>query len=233
MSANIATYAPPHKAFRLGTLVFAALLGAQCIWLLLAQLSRPGIDHLPTEAQAAVQGVGQRNDAIWAAWIGAIRGDLWAESAFTYADLLWANPNTDPQQKAALEGVRASLDKALGYAPLQANAWLMLAGLEERYPAPNSDPAPALKMSYYTGPSERPLIPLRVRIVARLNALDDIEIQQFIRRDLGFLLAQQQKPFIAEAYAAASPAGKKFIEQAVGEIDPAYLALLRTGPRKP
>ena len=233
MYTDIATYAPPHKPFRLGTLVLAALLGAQCIWLLLAQLSRPGIDRLPTEAQAAVQGASQRDDATWAAWIGTIRGDLWAESAFTYADLLWANPDTDPQQKAALEHVRASLDKALGYAPLQANAWLLLAGLEQHYPAPNSNPVAALKMSYYTGPSEQPLIPLRVRIATRLDALDDIEIQQFIRRDLRFLLAHQQKPFIAEAYAAASPAGKQFIEQAVGEIDPAYLVFLRTGPRKP
>ena len=233
MSAKIATYARPHKAFRLGTLVFAALLGVQCIWLLLAQFSRPGIDSLPTEAHAAVQGVSQRDDAIWAAWIGAIRGDLWAETAFTYADLLWANPDTDPQQKATLEHVRASLGKALGYAPLQADAWLLLAGLEQRYPAHNSDPPAALKMSYYTGPSERPLIPLRVRIATRLDALDDIEIQQFIRRDVRFLLAQQQEPIIAETYAAASPTGKQLIEQTVGEIDPAYLALLRSGPQKP
>ena len=33
----------------------------------------------------------QRDAASWAAAIGAIRGDLWAESAFTYADLLWGD----------------------------------------------------------------------------------------------------------------------------------------------
>jgi hypothetical protein len=33
----------PHTAFRLTTLLFAILLGAQCVWLLLAEFSRPGI----------------------------------------------------------------------------------------------------------------------------------------------------------------------------------------------
>jgi hypothetical protein len=226
-------YAPSHNAFRLATLVLAALLGVQGVWLLLTELSRPGIDRLPTNAQAAVKSANHRNDAIWAAWIGAIRGDLWAESAFTYADLLWAGPDAGPQGTTALERARAELDKALGYAPHQADAWLLLAGLEQRYQSQKSDPAQALKMSYYTGPSERPLIPLRLLVATHLASLDDIEVQQFIRRDLRFLLARQQKSVVAEAYAGASPAGRRFIEQTVGEIDPAYLGSLRSGTQKP
>jgi hypothetical protein len=233
MYTDIAMHAPPHKAFRLGTLMFAALLGLQCVWLVLPELSRPGIDHLPTDAQAATRGARQRKDAVWAAWSGAIRGDLWAESAFTSADLLWPGSDPGSPQNAALESARAELDKALVYAPHQADAWLLLAGLEERYPSHKSDPAEALKMSYYTGPSERPLIPLRLRIATRLDALDDIEVQQFIRRDLRLLLARQQTFVVAEAYAGASPVGKRFIEQTVGEIDPAYLGLLRAGTQKP
>jgi hypothetical protein len=221
-------YAPSHSAFRLATLVLAALLGVQCVWLLLTELSRPGIDRLSTDAQTATDSARQRNDAIWTARIGAIRGELWAESALTYADLLWAGPAIDPARTTALEQARAELDKALGYAPHLADAWLLLAGLEERYPPHKSDPAEALKMSYYTGPTKRPLIALRLLVATRLDALDDIEIQQFIRRDLRFIFAQQQKSVVAEAYAGGSPAGKRFIEQAVGEIDPAYLESLRT-----
>jgi hypothetical protein len=34
---------PSHIGFRLATLAFALLLGLQCIWLLLAKLSRPNL----------------------------------------------------------------------------------------------------------------------------------------------------------------------------------------------
>ena len=226
-------YAPSHNAFRLATLVFAAILGVQCLWILLTELSRPGIDRLPINAQAAAVTAGQRNDATWAAWIGAIRGDLWAGSAFTHAGLLWAGPDTDPQVTDALEQARADLDKAVGYAPHQADAWLLLAGLESRYQLPNSDPTEALKMSYYTGPSERALIPLRLLVATHSDMLTDTDVQQFVRRDLRLLLAQQQKSVVTDAYAGASPAGKSLIEQVLGEIDPAFLGSLRAGAQKP
>ena len=232
MSADTQMYAPPHKGFRLLMLLFAGLLAAQCVWLLLAELSRPGIGRLPIDAQEAALRATRRNDAAWAASIGAIRGDLWGEAALTYADLLWAAPDHDPQQGAALPA-RAALDQALRYAPHQADAWLFLAGLQSRYQSLATDPTEALKMSYYTGPSEQPSIPRRLLIATHSGAIDDIEVQQFVRRDLRFLLARQQKPSIADAYAGASPAGQRFIEQVVGENDPAYLGLLRTGTQKP
>jgi hypothetical protein len=223
---------PSHSGFRLATLVFAGVLGVQCIWLLLTELSRPGIDRLPSDAQAAAEAAKQRSDAIWTAWIGVIRGDLWAEAAFTSADLLWAIPNADAQKNAAVERARTELDRALGYAPHQADAWLLLAGLEQRHPSQKSNAAEALKMSYYTGPSERQWIPLRLQVATRLDALDDIEVQQFIRRDLRFLLTRRQTSALVETYAAASPAGKRFIEQAIDDLDPASRTLLR-GVQKP
>jgi hypothetical protein len=221
-----------NNAFRLATLVLAAVLGMQSLWLLLTELSRPGIDHLPINAQAAADATKQRNDAVWTAWIGAIRGDLWAESAFTSADLLWGNPDAD-QAKTALERTFAELDRALGYAPHRAEAWLLLAGLEQRYRSAKSNPAEALKMSYYTGPSEPALMPLRLLVAARLDALDDTEIQRFIRREMHLLLAQGQTSAVAESYAGASPTGRRFIEQAIDELDPAYRGLLRAGSQKP
>ena len=61
----------------------------------------------------------------------------------------------------------------------------------------------------------------------------DTEVQEFVRRDLRLLLAQKRKSAIVEAYAGASPAGKRLIESAVGEIDPAGLESLRAGTQKP
>ena len=225
--------APSHIGFRLASLAFAVLLGVQCIWLLLAELSRPNLIRLPTEAQAAAAAVEQRSDAAWAAWIGSIRGDLWAESAFTYADLLWTGPGTDSDQTKSLEQARARLDRALDDAPHQAGAWLLLAGLASRYRWPNLNATEALKMSYYTGPSEETLMPLRLSVATRSEAVGDTEVQEFVRRDLRLLLSRQRKSAVAEAYAGASPAGKRLIEGAVGESDPSSLELLRPGTQRP
>src|SRR5947207_13867868 len=101
--------ASSHTGFRLATLVFAMVLVAQATWLVLAELSRPGIDRLPTDAQTAALAARQRAIAAWAARIGTIRGNLWAESAFTHADLLWGERGPDPEPAKSLEQARAGL----------------------------------------------------------------------------------------------------------------------------
>ena len=132
---------PSQTTFRLVTLVLAIILGAQCIWLLLAELTRPGVNHLPTDPQSAALAAKQRNDATWAAWIGAIRGDLWADSAYTYSDLLWASSSNESEQTEALDRVQVRLDRALRYAPHQSSTWLLLAALASRYRWPKPDPS--------------------------------------------------------------------------------------------
>jgi hypothetical protein len=219
---------PLHSSFRILTLLFAAILGLYCIWLPLAELFRPSVDRLPTDPQSAAMAAEQRNDANRAAWIGRIRGDLWAHSAYTYADMLWNNPDSTSQPTSSLDQVRERLDRAVRFAPHQSGAWLLLAGLASRYRWFNADAAEALRMSYYTGPSERPLIPLRTLVAGQLPALDN-ELQQLARRDLRVLIAQQEQPAVMQAYQAATPAGKHFIEQAVGEIDPTLVESLRRG----
>ena len=218
--------AASDRAFRLATQVITVVLAVQCVWLLLTELSLPGIDRLPTDAQAAAAATTHRNDAIWTAWMGAIRGDLWADAAFTRADLLWASRDGSSAQNSALEKTRTELDRALGRAPHISDAWLLLAGLDARFQVPQVNSSEILKMAYYTGASERTVIPLRLRIAAQLDRLDDIELQQFVGRDLRLLFAAQHEAAIAEAYADATPAGRHLIEQAVGELNPAYLTTL-------
>jgi hypothetical protein len=156
-----------------------------------------------------------------------IRGDLWAESAFTYADLLWDTATDDAVLLAELQRARKSLYRTLDEAPEKSGAWLLLAGLALRYPSIAQDPTAALKMSYYTGPTEKHLMSLRFRIAAQTDAFDDFEVRQFVIRDLHMFLAQHQVPAIADAYHVASPTGKNFIENEVREIDPSALAWLQ------
>jgi hypothetical protein len=217
------------RNFRIATLVFAMVLGAQSIWLLLAEFSRASLNSMPTDPQSAALAAKQRNDATWAAWIGAIRGDLWADSAYTYSDLLWTNSNNGSENTPSLALVRGKLDRAVRYAPDQPGAWLLLAGLTSRYRWSKPEPAEALKMSYYTGPSELRLMPFRLLVTVQLDALDDGELQLLARRDIRLLFAHQGKPVIIQAYQSATRAGKHFIEQAIGEIDPTFVEPLRGG----
>jgi len=220
---------PTHPVFRLIILVFAVLLGAQCVWLLLSEFSRPGINLLPTDQPAAITAAKQQDAAFWAASVGVVRGDLWAESAFTYADLLFGPTvsSTNPALTDAAAHASLSVDRALRTAPHQSSVWLLLAGLALRFPSGHLDPTEALKMSYYTAPSEQKLFPLRLSLAARADRFDDVAMREFASRELRLLLKGNQNPAIAEAYNIASPAGKLFIEGTVADLDPAFVKSLR------
>ena len=205
------------------------LLGVQCVWLLLAEFSRPAIYRLPTDAADVDAARNKRSSARWAATFGAIRGDLWAESAFTYADLMLS----DAASRANIARARSSLERALTAAPHQSSAWLLLAGLASRYQLPGIDTKEAVKMSYYTGPSELELMPLRLAIAAQSDVFSDIELRDSISREVRLLFTHQQKSAIVAAFNAASPAGRQFIEQTIREIDPSAVELLRATTQKP
>ena len=87
-------------------------------------------------------------------------------------------------------------------------------------------------MSYYTGPSELQLMPLRLRITAYSGAFDDAELRDSISRDVRLLITRQEKSAMVAAYNVAQPAGKRFIEQVVREIDPSALEWIRASTQK-
>jgi hypothetical protein len=221
-------------AFRLSTLVFAFLLLIDSAWLLLPQIFLPGIDYLPTNASAAATVSSLRDSAAWAASIGAFRGELWAEAAFTYSDLFLTGEGQHASNNIAEKMVKArqNIEQALSDAPAQPGVWLLRAGLGLHYSALGFNTLEALKMSYYTGPSDQHLIRLRFLTAADANASKDFEIGQFMSRDLRLLLAQRDKVTITEAYDRASPDGRLFIERAVGDIDPSAREWLRAHAQK-
>lgn len=231
-AASLPLGPPPNSptlvGFRVAGLFVAAILGAYCIWVILAQLTQPGVDRLPTGLQSAAAAAKKRSDATWAAWIGFVRGDLWAESAFTFADLLWTEARANPDLTPLLEQARSRIDRAVSNAPTDASVWLLLAGLGLRYHWSRPDPVAALRMSYYTGPNELALMPLRALIAAQLPTLD-ADTQQLAGRDLHLLLEHQQKSAVVQAHKAATPAGKRFIEQATAQDDSSLARSLRRG----
>ena len=217
-------------AFRHIMLLFAVLLGVQSVWLLLAELMRSGIDRLPADAASAAVAAKQRGLATAAASFGVIRGDLWAESAFTYASLLWKDDASGPGLTAELDSARGNLKRALDDAPHLSAAWLMLAGLAARYPSLNVNATQALKTSYYTGPSEQDLMLPRLRVAARSDFLNDAEIREFVSRDVRLLISRHQKAAIDDAYNGGSPIGQAFIKQVVSQITAPAPAVPHTTP---
>jgi hypothetical protein len=224
----------PEMHFRSAMILFAGVSGLLALWILAAQLSVANVYKLPSAPNTTAAAKHLRRDAALAANLGIIRGDLWAQSAFTYGDLLWdspgvSSPNSSSDNALSADVASRRIEKALRYAPHRSDVWLLLAALGSRLNWPNVDPASALKMSFYTGPSETSLIPLRLLVAARSTALGDADVQQFVRRDIRLILLRMPalKPAIQSAYHEANPANKRIIENAVNELDPTFAQLLR------
>jgi hypothetical protein len=224
---------PGHSGFRITMVLFAAALGAYAVWLLVPEFFQSGGDGLPTSEIAAAEVAKRRPDAALAARVGAIRGELWGQYAYTYASLLWPNGSAHSDLLQSLSSARATLERAVELAPGQPSAWLLLAGLAQDDNSPNTNNVQDLKMSYYTGPSEYELVPLRLRIAVRLLDSSDAELQDMMRRDLRLLASRHQTPVIVAVYAGAPAGGKRFIEQSLGEIDPSILPSLSAQGQTP
>ena len=209
-------------------LAFAAILLLHSIWLLLAQTSKPSLDELPTDLRSADAAAAENGGAMWAASIGVVRGDLWAVAAFTDAHLLWGE-STNPPTQQVIDQAQRVLDRTIRYAPHRASAWLLLAALSVRYRWTRPTPAEALRMSYYTGPNELPLVPLRLLLTGAASPAEDLELQDFVNRDLRLLLARQDKTAILQAYQRAIPAWQSFMAQSLRQMDPGFTDSLKLG----
>ncbi len=225
---------PVDGRLRTGLLAFAALLAVQAVWIILAEYYHPRRIDLPVDQQASRAASHEHENAGRAASLAMFRGDLWAESAFTHSDLLWREPATAPGANSnAPKESQIDIEHALRYSPHRGDVWLMLAILADRYNWPEYQPSALLKMSYFTAPSELSLFPLRIKASLRPDALKDPEIQDMVRRDLRVAItkAPALKPALAAAYRASSAEAKAFLDRAIMEIDPLYLAVMRAGLR--
>lgn len=217
---------------RIGLLAFGPVLAVQAIWIILAEYYHPYRIQLPVNQQTSRVASLEQANARQAASLAMIRGDLWAESAFTRSNLLWSEPAAR-QGDSAIKEIQTDIERALRYSPHRGDVWLTLAAMADRYNWLDYQPGPLLKMSYYTAPNELSLLPLRLRTSLRPDALQDIELQDMIKRDIRVVItkAPALKPALAAAYRAAPAEGKAFLDRVVSEVDPLYLAVMRAGLR--
>ncbi len=216
--------------FRLGLSLYGVMLGAASLWLLLAELPRTSVKVLPTSREAAAAAASRRDDALWSARVGRLRGELWAESSFTFADLEWAASAST----RLLDEARTSAMRAVRLSPTNPSVWLLLADLASRYrwEAPKS--IETIKMAYYSGPHEDSLVPLRLVMSARLDDATDPELERLFRSDVETVLTSRPKlrPALVSAYSQGTPQSRHLIQDVAGQIDPAFGQSLSSSPAR-
>ncbi|MCI0600302.1 MAG: hypothetical protein L0Y60_12420 [Beijerinckiaceae bacterium] len=225
-----------HAKLRRALFAFGVVLGLCGTWMLLPALVGPKPAGLPLDLNGAEAVAAFRSRAVLAARVSAVRGDLWAEAAFTGAHFMWIDrsANLDPANSKELASVRANAETALSLAPVNGAAWLFLAMLPQSSPDRDSRVPAFLEMSYFTAPNDLSLAPLRVIRAATSSALANKDIQVFIKGDIRGLLdlgPDYQQDIIA-AYRSAWPQNQPIFEALVAEIDPGMAELLRSGQAK-
>jgi hypothetical protein len=223
----------PQSFFYVRALVggLAALIGIGALWLIAAELIAPRTPYFPSSRNEAEALYAVRGSAAAAAEVGLVRGDLWTPAAFTSAaQLLFTAAGSSPAQTshAEIENMRATAGRAARLSPHDSRIWLMLAGLHFRLGGNNPKAAEALKLSYYTGPNELSLTPLRLLLSVQSDAISDEELQSFVVLELQRVVMQRPdlKPAIALAYQNALPKGREVIEATLEQADPNFLATI-------
>ena len=214
---------------RIGLIVFSLVLTAQAIWILLAELQHPRRLRIAVDPDTSVEAFLEQSQARRAAKVAVVRGDLWAESAFTYSNLLWTEPAAISVGTA--DQARNYLERAVRYSPHRGDVWLLFAAMADRYDWKGYKPNALLKMSYYTAPNEQALFLLRIKVALRASRIEDPELLDMIGRDIRLVITRMPslKPALAAVYKATTDPNKRFVERVVSEIDPAYLAAMRIG----
>jgi hypothetical protein len=225
----ITSGANKQKQSRAALVGFAALLALQSIWFILPELIRPSPIAFPHERRNPPISEADRDHASRAAELALVRGDLWAEAAIAQSP----DPiSSVKSQKTAplterVRLARATAEKAATLSPHDARIWLLLASQDCLL---HREASGALKMSYYTGPSEIMLMPLRLFVATCSDAINDPEIQIFAAREIRWIVTHEKnlEPSIVSAYRNAPSSGQRFIETVVDDLNASLAATIRT-----
>ena len=214
--------------FRKILMVFAVTLMIAGTWTLISELTRVPPIGFPADQNRAAS-ADQRWKAALAARVGMVRGDLWADLFFTFADAIVSRSGRDFGAIETLNEALPAAQRALVFAPFQSEVWLLLAAMAEDYELQAPNTIDALTMSYYTAPYNLALAALRLSVATRGNAVRDPGLRQFVEQDLQIILASKPKmrPAVLAAYATASAEGKHLIESIAQEADPSFLMQLQ------
>jgi hypothetical protein len=217
--------------FRVVVAAWALAIGIFAVWVAGAQLMYPRTIYFPSTAAEAEALDASHNSAAAAVKIGIVRGDLWTAIAITRAAGLIFDPADKALDQAArvdADDVREIARRAARLSPHDPRIWLVLAAIDFRLKGKSAQIGEMLRLSYYTGPNELSLMPLRLTISVQSDAMADDELQSLVPRDIQNVLMRRPdlKSSIALAYKVAVPKGREIIEATLAEADPSFLDTL-------
>ncbi|WP_426434937.1 hypothetical protein [Bradyrhizobium genosp. P] len=119
--------------------------------------------------------------------------------------------------------------QTLSISPYNPELWLALALLQAQRDPRDPVVVEALKMAYFTAPNDARLMPVRLDIAARFDALGVPDVKDLVGNDVQLIMTRRPelKPAIVSAYRRASDLGKAFLRDAVQSIDPTFVPALR------
>lgn len=209
--------------FRLLALVSAVFVGGVALANLIAEFRRPLPLPLPFGNQVSPTAE-QLSSAALAPAVAPFRSDLLADRASAAAAQALKS-GVKAEKQIAENAAKA----ALRIAPHNSQMWLLLALVQASGNPADPLIAESLKMSYLTGPNQAAIVPVRLNAVTANNALRDSDLGDLARSDVRALLTQlrEQRQTLVNDYGRASEMGKKFLEQSVSAIDPAFADQLK------
>ena len=117
----------------------------------------------------------------------------------------------------------------LSISPYNPELWLALALLQAQRDPHDPVVVEALKMAYFTAPNDSRLMPVRLDIASRFDALAIPDVKDLVRNDVQLIMTRRPelRPAIVSAYRRASDLGKTFLQDAVQSVEPSFVPTLR------
>jgi len=201
-------------------------------------------NQIPTSQRGAGGAVSQPGAGVARAALGAFGGLLvllavilaateWLQTKVPFAsgaELLASNSTSKEQ----LEQTRGALVRTVRLAPHDSRMWLLLAAAEMRLGGTSDAIAAALKMSYYTGPNEAELIPLRIGLAASPNLASDADLKTLFETEILTLVQQPAvRLLLVQAYRQASRDAQRRLLDVVTTVNATLAAEIQSAGSKP
>ena len=215
--------------FRIALVAISLTIGVYSLASIFAELSfaRPSFPSDPTKV---ISPTGEEVPN-WANTISPFRSDLEGSYALTVALHALQSRREKSATGIAEENARAeaTVKRALSIVPYDSELWLALALLQAQRDPHNPETVEALKMSYFVAPNNPQLMPVRLDTATLSDALSDPDLKDLVLGDLRLMLLRKPdlRTAVISAYRRSSSLGKKFLEESIQSIDPAFVPTLR------